>query len=230
VVDFRKRTGEQGTALVEYVLLLGFIATIVMTSVKVLGATTSRQFSAAAAGLASTDSGSVNSAAVDDGSAGTSGSTDTTPPTTPATTVPVTTATTTTTTTVAPAPTTTLPPVATKGSTDLAAPTITAFGSYWWGTSQLNVTNNLGVPLSGVRVTLSIREYTKESNGRWQWETSTETLTTDSDGSVGFYVGPYYGGSSTGSVTQATVAVSSATLPNGLSWDGDPSTITINSP
>jgi hypothetical protein len=31
-------------------------------------------------------------------------------------------------------------------------------------------------------------------------------------------------------VSQATVAVSAVTLPNGLTWDGDPSTITVNSP
>lgn len=226
MVGFRKRAGERGTALVEYVLLLGFIVTIAMTSVKVLGATVSRQFATAAVGLGDS---SVTSAAVDDGSGGTTGATDTTPPTTAATTTTVA-PTTTTTTTVAPTTTTTLPPVATKGSTDLAPATTTRFGSYWWGTSQVTVTNNLGVALSGARVTLTIREYTRQSNGSWQWETSTQTITTDSDGSVGFYVGPYCSGSSTGCVSQATVAVSAVTLPNGLTWDGDPSTITVNSP
>jgi hypothetical protein len=135
-----------------------------------------------------------------------------------------------TTTTTSTTTTTTAPPVATRGSTVLTTATVTQFGSYWWGTSQLVVTDNLGVPISGARVTLRLQAYTRQSNGTYAWVTTTQTLTTDSDGSVGFFAGIYYGGSATGQVTKATVTVSAVTLPNGLTWDGDPSTITINSP
>jgi Flp pilus assembly pilin Flp len=212
--------GERGAALVEYMLLIGLISIVAMTSMKALGATASSQFGAAAAPLAGTAGTAASSQAVSDGSGGGSTGT-TTPPTTPPTTAPAPTTTTT---------TTTLPPVATQGSTLLTTPTTVQFGSYWWGTSQLVVTNNLGVPLSGARITLRFQAYTRQSNGTYAWVTTTQTLTTDSDGSISFYVGPYYGGSGTGQVTKATVAVSAVTLPNGLTWDGDPSTITVNSP
>jgi Flp pilus assembly pilin Flp len=213
---------------VEYILLVGLISVVAMTSVKALGTTASSQFANAAAQLSDTAVTPASSQSASDGS----GDTGTTVPTTPATTTPATTAptTTTSTTTTTTVPPTTLPPVATKGSTELTTPTVSSFGSYWWATSQLVVTDNLGVALSGAHVTLTVKSYTRQSNGTYAWVTTTQTLTTDSDGSVSYYVGIYNNNSSTGAVTKATVAVSAVTLPNGLSWDGDPSTITVNSP
>lgn len=232
MVGSEKRAGEQGTVLVEYMMLIGLLAMVAITGVKALGATTSRQFSVAAAGLASSDPGSAAASAAAGDSGGTAGTTGTTPPTTPATTVPVTTTTVapTTTTTVAPTTTTTLPPVASTGGVDLAAATTSSFFGYWWGTSQLSVSDNLGNPVSGARVTLTISAYTKGSNGHYSWVTTTDSETTDSHGAVSVLVGPYRSTTSSGDVAQVIVRVSSVTLPNGLAWDGNVSSITVNSP
>jgi Flp pilus assembly pilin Flp len=237
--DGRTRS-DRGASTIEYVLLLGFVAIVVISAVKVFGRTQSSRLTDAAtqvggkgpgsSGTPTTTSGPVSDA----GSGGSTGggSTATLPPDTSPDTVPVTTTTTASPVTSPPTtfvpvttPPTTLPPVATKGSTELTEPTTSHFGSIWWGTSQLIVTDNLGAAVSGARVTITISAYTRQSNGRYDWETSTQTLTTDFDGSVGLVAGLY--GST---VTKATVAVSAVTLPNGLAWDGDPSTVTVNGP
>jgi Flp pilus assembly pilin Flp len=224
-MDSGKRAGERGAVLVEYMMLVGLMAIVAITGARVLGATTSRQFGAAAAGLASSDPGS-------------SASPDTSPPaTTPATTTPTTVPVTTPPATTAPTttvpmttPPTTQPPVASKGAVQLSTPTTSALYGYWWGTSQMVVSDNLGAPVSGAHVTLTISAYTKGSNGRYSWVTTTGSETTDSDGAVSLLVGPYRSTTSTGDVAQVVVTVSSVTLSRGLAWDGNPASITVNSP
>ena len=216
----RRPCSQRGAATTEYVLLLGLIAIVVMTSVKALGATSSSQFAAAAASLGDPAGTPTSTQPVSDGSGG--GTADTTAPatTTPPTTTPPTTV---------PPTTTTLPPVATQASTTLTAPTVTQAGSKWSANSLLMVTDDLGAPVPDARVTVTVSAYTRKGN-TWSWVTTTEVLTAGSDGAVALDVGPYKSSSGSKQVTQAIVAVSAVTLPNGLTWDGDASTITINSP
>jgi len=127
-------------------------------------------------------------------------------------------------------PTTTRPAVATTGSVGLSAPTTTAFFGYWWGSSQLIVTDNLGAPVSGAQVTLTLKAYTRNSLGQYSWVTTTQVVTSDSDGSVPLTVGPYKATTGTSQVTQAVMTVSTVTMPSGLTWDAGATSITINSP
>jgi len=240
--------GERGVSTIEYVLLVGMVAVIVIGGVKAIGGTATSTLNSATPQIGGTDTGTSGSGGAASGGAtgggagagsdaapattptttGSTSSSTTTPPSSTSTTLAV--SSTTTTMVVVTAPTTTRPPVATAGGVQLAAATTTSFFGYWWGSSQLVVTDDLGAPVSGARVTITFKAYTRNSYGQYSWVTTTQTVTSDTDGSVPLTVGPYKQTSGTSQVTQAVVSVSSVTLPGGLAWDSQASSITINSP
>ena len=70
----------------------------------------------------------------------------------------------------------------------------------------------------------------RERNGNtWEWEDDDVILTTNANGTVAFMSGSYPR-SGNSRVSDIEFVIVSVTLPNGLAWDGDETTIHADAP
>ncbi len=219
---------DTGANVVEYILLISFVALIVLGAVKVLGHTTSSKFEDAASvvGGGTVPTTLVTSAADGSGGGGSGGPGGGVGASSPTTTVAGST-----TTTTIPAPTTTVPPTtvpsATKVAAAFASPTATKSGSDWNASANTAVTDDLGHPVAGAVVTVTVREYTEGHHRKYSWVTSTQHVTTGYDGTVSVFAGPYKRHGA-GRVSRIELVVKGVTLPSGLPWDGTAASVVID--
>jgi Flp pilus assembly pilin Flp len=203
-------TGEhdtmRGATLVEYALIVAVVAMVTMTSIEAM-----RGHVGAILGALTRD---IETSSYRRTPAGTTS----VPPV--ATTAPPSTAAPT---TIAPTTTTTTP--ATSGSADLANPTATSNGYTWTATSSVSLRDENGRPIADAVVTVTIRHQVRSWFGT-SWQETQVEVTTGGDGTAAIQAGPYW----RLTTAEVEIQVTGATLPGGLTWDGQASSATAHAP
>jgi hypothetical protein len=97
----------------------------------------------------------------------------------------------------------------------------------WTSTTTLTVKDNLGKPVVGAKVTVTVWTLVVEKKGTESWTETTEQVTTNSDGQV--VVTATDLSRKTPSVDEIEFSVTAITY-DGLSWDGKDITTSAKKP
>ena len=215
----RLRTGanERAATMVEYALIVALVLVPLGFGVQYLQGSADDQFHTVANGVARADLETATT--VLDGAT----TSTTAAPTTTSTTTSTTT--TSTTTTVKPTTTTTTTtPKATKSSSTMAQATATASSkSKWQADTTVTIKDNLGVPVVGATVTVSVRTLV---NGAWI-TTSTQAVT--GPGGAVSVTASNLNRTGKDTVDQVQFVVTGVSAA-GLTWDGTGSNSTVSKP
>lgn len=208
-----QRSSQRGATLVEYSMLVAFVAVACMSALDFLGVGAETKFIRV--------NESVRTGEYDETAAPPAGGGST--PTTSAPTTTTAPAPTTTTSTTAPSgPTTTTAPArtasATLGSTDSWT---TYWGYAWTGSAVLTLRDAGGAPLAGATVTIRLQP----DGGA----ASTVTVTTSANGTATIDVG-LYSRYTSDPVRKVDVIVVDVDAGSGTTWDGAASQVTVTAP
>jgi len=232
----RLRTGanERAATMVEYALIVALVLVPLGFGVQYLQGSADDQFHTVANGVARADLETattvLDGATTSTTAAPTTTSTTTSTTTTSTTTTVKPTTTTTTTTTIKPTTTTTstttttTTPKATKSSSTMAQATATASSkSKWQADTTVTIKDNLGVPVVGATVTVSVRTLV---NGAWI-TTSTQAVT--GPGGAVSVTASNLNRTGKDTVDQVQFVVTGVSAA-GLTWDGTGSNSTVSKP